>query len=80
MTDIQPLSADELIWFRKSRDDGARMWENERRMLATIDTQSAEITKLRGALVELADWPDGGNRYGQDKMKKRARAALEETR
>ncbi len=34
----------------------------------------------RKALKELADWPDGGNRYGQDKMKKRARAALEETR
>jgi hypothetical protein len=38
----------------------------------------AHIRSMEATLTELADWPDGGNRYGQTHMKEFARAALGE--
>ena len=52
-----------------------------RELLAERDAFAAEVERLAEALRQIAEWPDGGNRYGQENIKRFARytiAALRE--
>lgn len=51
------------------RDDKLIEAENER--------LRAAFEELLDALRQIAEWPDGGNRYGQDKIKRFAQAAID---
>lgn len=44
-----------------------------------VDEQQATIQRLAAALKEIAEWPNGGNRYGQKNIKEFARATLRES-
>lgn len=42
-----------------------------------VEALQAEIERLLDALRQIEEWPDGGNLYGQEKIKRFARAALD---
>lgn len=44
---------------------------------AEIEVLRAERDALLDAMRQIAEWPDGGNRYGQEKIKRFAQAAID---
>ena len=44
---------------------------------AEVDVLKAENKRLLDALRQITEWPDGGNRYGQENIKRFAKAAID---
>lgn len=45
--------------------------------VAEIKTLLVEVDELLDALRQIAEWPDGGNRYGQENIKRFARHTID---
>lgn len=80
----EPVESPERIWIESGGECPYFYHEEE---LSDVDSPvteyvradklRSEIEALLDALHQIAEWPDGGNRYGQGNIKRFAQAAID---
>ena len=66
MTDLSYLDSEVEKRIRKNLEDIS----NETDLIKKLESR---VRMLEAALLDIANWPDGGNRYGQMNIKKYAK-------